>query len=36
MPRFQFAYDSDDFTKEEIVYLIYRIFNPLELQNEPK
>lgn len=29
MPRFQFAYDSDEFTKEEIVYLIYNIFNPL-------
>jgi hypothetical protein len=28
MPRFQFAYDSDEFTKEEIVYLINNIFNP--------
>ena len=28
MPRFQFAYDSDEFTKEEIVYLIHTIFNP--------
>ena len=27
MPRFQFAYDSDEFTKEEIVYLIHHIFN---------
>jgi hypothetical protein len=27
MPRFQFAYDSDEFTKEEIVYLIHYIFN---------
>jgi hypothetical protein len=27
MPRFQFAYDSDEFTKEEIIYLIYTIFN---------
>ena len=26
MPRFLFAYDSDEFTKEEIVYLIYNIF----------
>lgn len=26
MPRFQFAYDSDEFTREEIVYLIRRIF----------
>lgn len=26
MPRFQFAYDSDEFTKEEIVYIIHRIF----------
>ena len=26
MPRFQFAYDSDEFTKEEIVYLIHYIF----------
>jgi hypothetical protein len=25
MPRFQFAYDSDDFTKEEIVYIIHYI-----------
>ena len=28
MPRFQFAYDSDEFTKEEIVYLIHYIFTP--------
>jgi hypothetical protein len=27
MPRFLFAYDIDEFTKEEIVYLIYYIFN---------
>jgi hypothetical protein len=27
MPRFQFAYDSDEFTKEEIIYLIHHIFN---------
>ena len=27
MPRFQFAYDSDEFTKQEIIYLIYTIFN---------
>jgi hypothetical protein len=27
MPRFQFAYDSDEFTKEEIMYLIHYIFN---------
>jgi hypothetical protein len=27
MPRYQFAYDSDEFTKEEIVYLIHYIFN---------
>ena len=26
-PRFQFAYDSYEFTKEEIVYLIHHIFN---------
>jgi hypothetical protein len=26
MPRFQFAYDSEEFTKEEIVYLIHHIF----------
>ena len=36
MPRFQFAYDSDEFTKEEIVYLIHHIFNPSDFQNEPK
>jgi hypothetical protein len=29
MPRFQFAYDSDEFTKEEIVYVIHSIFNPV-------
>ena len=28
MPRFQFAYDSDEFTKEEIIYLIHYIFTP--------
>ena len=28
MPRFQFAYSSEEFTKQEIVYLIHRIFNP--------
>jgi hypothetical protein len=27
MPRYQFAYDTDEFTKEEIVYLIHYIFN---------
>lgn len=27
MPRYQFAYDSDKFTKEEIIYLIRTIFN---------
>ena len=27
MPRFQFAYDSDEFTKEEVVYLLHHIFN---------
>ena len=27
MPRFQIAYDSDEFTKEEIIYLIHHIFN---------
>jgi hypothetical protein len=26
MPRFQFAYDSNEFTKEEIIYLIHYIF----------
>ena len=36
MPRFQFAYDSDEFTKEEIVYLIHHIFNPVDLRNETK
>lgn len=28
MPRFQFAYDSDEFTKEEIIYIIRHIFYP--------
>lgn len=27
MPRFHFAYDSDEFTKEEIIYVIHYIFN---------
>jgi hypothetical protein len=36
MPRFQFAYDIDEFTKEEIIYLIHHIFNPLDIQNEIK
>ena len=27
MPRYQFAYDSNKFTKEEIIYLIHTIFN---------
>ena len=26
MPRYQFAYDSEEFTKEEVIYLINRIF----------
>jgi hypothetical protein len=26
MPRFQFAYDTDEFTKEEVIYLIKNIF----------
>ena len=25
MPRFQFAYDSDEFTKDEVMYLIYKM-----------
>ena len=27
MPRFRFAYDSNEFTKEEVIYLINYIFN---------
>jgi hypothetical protein len=27
MPRFQFAYDTDKFTKEEIMYLLHHICN---------
>ena len=27
MPRFQFAYDADEFTREEVIYLINNIFN---------
>lgn len=26
-PRFQFAYDSEEFTREEIIYFIHRILN---------
>jgi hypothetical protein len=29
MPRYQFAYDTGEFTKDEIVYILYRIFNPM-------
>jgi hypothetical protein len=28
MPRYRFAYDSEEFTKEEVMYLINRIFTP--------
>ena len=28
MPRYQFAYDSDEFTRDELIYLIHSIFNP--------
>lgn len=31
MPRYRFAYDSEEFTKEEVMYLINRIFTPLQL-----
>ena len=34
MPRFQFAYDSDEFTKEEIVYLIHHIFCSSDFTNK--
>jgi hypothetical protein len=34
IPRYQFAYDSDEFTKEEIINLIYTIFNPSISQDE--
>lgn len=27
MPRFQFAYDSNEFTKDEIIYFIHYVFN---------
>ena len=27
MPRFQFAYDTAEFTKEEVMYLLHYIFN---------
>ena len=33
MPRFQFAYDSNEFTKEEIIYLIDNIFNNCKNKN---
>jgi hypothetical protein len=33
MPRFLFAYDSDEFTKEEIVYLIKKLFNYKNYKN---
>ena len=36
MPRFLFAYDSDEFTKEEVIYLINYIFNPLDKENNSK
>jgi len=28
MPHYQFAYDSDEFTRDELIYLIHSIFNP--------
>lgn len=31
MPRFQFAYDDDEFSKDEIVYLIHSIFSKTNL-----
>jgi len=34
MPQFHFAYESDEFTKEEVIYLINYIFNPLDRQND--
>jgi hypothetical protein len=33
MPRFQIAYDSDEFTKEEIMYLLHYIFTLTPLEN---
>jgi len=33
MPRYQFAYDTCEFTKDEIVYILYRIFNPMAYMN---
>jgi len=35
MPRFLFAYDSDEFTKNEVMYLINYIFNYSDRKNEP-
>ena len=35
MPRFLFAYDSDEFTKNEVMYLISYIFNYSDRKNEP-
>lgn len=34
MPRFIVAYDCDEFTREEVIYLINYILNPLNRQNE--
>ena len=36
MPRFLFGYESDEFTKEEVVYLINYIFNSSDRQNNSK
>jgi hypothetical protein len=36
MPQFLFAYDADEFTKEEVVYLINYIFNSSDRKNESK
>ena len=30
MPRYQFAYDTDEFTKDEIIYLLYSIIKKIE------
>jgi hypothetical protein len=34
MPRFLFAYDNDEFTKNEVMYLINYMLNPLDKKNE--
>ena len=34
MPRFLFAYDSEHFTKDDMIYLLHNMFNPSQIAPE--